>query len=361
MWLCLALVAMSEAAQAPLSLMAIGDWGGQDDMEPTNAAEIAAAAGMSAKAKELGAKGVLLLGDNFYLHGVDTSSSTRFNQTFESVYRADMFENGKTPFFVVAGNHDHRGNVQAQIDYTANSSRWRFPSLYYSLPFRFVSSSGVERAVEILMIDTVTLAGLSDDDCPGCELPGPPSVEAAEAQWAWLEERLNASNADFLWVGGHYPIYSAGQDGTTPLLVKRLLPLLSRHGAHYIGGHDHMFEHIVAEGVNMFVTGPGRWCCYPAPKRHTVPDGAIRYMITGKGGLGPSVGAKPATEMLSGFSSMQFDDHVTCTLYKEDGTPLYVAPPIAPRSARAHADHRSAPRPAVAMRVGTSDTSRVFE
>ena len=69
------------------------------------------------------------------------------------------------------------------------------------------------------------------------------------------------------------------------------------------------------------------------------------YMITGKGSLGPSVGTKPATEMLSGFSSMQFDDDITCTLYKEDGTPLYVAPPIAPRSVMASGSHRSERRP----------------
>ena len=337
------------AQQAPLSLMAIGDWGGDNDQQPANAAEIAAAKGMSAKATELAASAVLLLGDNFYLHGVSSSSSSRFNQTFENVYSPDMF--GKLPFYVVAGNHDHRGSVQAQIDYSARSARWNFPSLYYSLPFEFTSSSGVARKLELLMIDTVVLTGISDDECVGCELPGPPSVEAAEAQWAWLEGRLNASTADFLWVGGHYPIYSAGQDGTTALLVKRLLPLLQAHGAHYIGGHDHMFEHIVADGVNMVVTGPGRECCYPAKKLHTVPDGAIQYMITGRGGQGPSVGTKPATEMLSGFSSLQFDDHATCTLYKEDGTALYATPPIAARSAVPGSGHEASPSPTVEAAV----------
>ena len=322
---------LAGAMAAPFSLMAIGDWGGERDLIPSNAAEKAAAAGMSIKSKQLGAQGVLLLGDNFYLEGVQSNESKRFQETFEDVYQPQMFNNGTLPFYVVAGNHDHRGNVQAQIEYHG-SGRWHFPELYYSLPFSFTSSTGVARTVEILMIDTCSLAGVSDDDCQGCELPGPPSLEEAEAQWSWIEERLNTSTADFLWVGGHYPIYSAGQDGTTPVLVDRLLPLLKAHNAHYIGGHDHMHEHIVSEGVNMIVTGPGRECCYVPRKLHTVPKGAIKYMVTGRHGQGPGVGPKPTSDMLSGFSSLEFDDAVLMTLYKEDGTELYQAPPIAARS-----------------------------
>lgn len=318
------------AGPSPLALMAVGDWGGDSDAVPATAAERAAAAGMSRVATDLNANAVLLLGDNFYTHGVLTNESTRFHETFEAIYRTDMFD---IPFYVIAGNHDHRGSVSAQMDYLG-SARWRFPSLWYSLPFNFTSTSGALRTVEMLMIDTPTLAGISDDVCDGCELLGPPDESVAESQWDWIETRLNASTADFLWVAGHYPIYSAGKDGTTPLLVRRLLPMLRAAGAHYISGHDHMHEHLLSDGVHMVVTGPGKECCYPASKWHTVPAGALRFMVSGEKARGPGVGPRPRADMSSGFSSLEFDDAVQLTMYAEDGTALYAPAPIAPRASR---------------------------
>jgi tartrate-resistant acid phosphatase type 5 len=311
-------------AAAPLSLVAIGDWGGESDANPTTAAQIAAAGGMSKISKKIEAEGILLLGDNFYSRGVETNTSTRFNTTFEQVYPEESFSN--LPFYVLAGNHDHKGNVEAQIDYHDMSDRWHFPKLYYKLCFNFTSTSGVQRTVDIIMIDTVTLIGecLNETDFPGCPLfLRPEKVNAANMQWIWLETQLTQSTADFLWVAGHYPIYSAGSDGTTPLLVTKLLPMLKTHNAHYISGHDHMHEHIISENVHMFVTGPGRMCCYDPVNIDTVPKNDIKFMVSGTNGTGANIGPKPKTPMLSGFSSMEFDDDVTIKMYKEDGTVIW--------------------------------------
>lgn len=47
---------------------------------------------------------LVVLGDNFYKHGVDASSaSVRFSDTFESVYTAPSLQ---VPWYVIAGNHD---------------------------------------------------------------------------------------------------------------------------------------------------------------------------------------------------------------------------------------------------------------
>ena len=283
---------------------------------------------MAKVSDEIGAQGVLLLGDNVYSRGVETNTSKRFQETFEEVYPVEAFKS--LPFFVIAGNHDHAGNVQAQIDYHG-SPRWHFPELYYTLPFQFTSSTGVARTVDLIMIDTVDLCGLCEEEYVGCPLVG---AAEDDVQWQWLEKELEASTADFLWVGGHYPIYSAGGDGTTPLLVQKLLPLLKKHGAHYISGHDHMHEHLLSEGVNMVVTGPGRMCCYNTTNFHTVPAGAIKYMVEGPNGHGPKSNLPKNTTMISGFSSLQFDDVVTMTLYKESGEALYRAPPIPPRGGK---------------------------
>mmetsp|Transcript_77776 Transcript_77776/g.137165 ORF Transcript_77776/g.137165 Transcript_77776/m.137165 type:complete len:346 (-) Transcript_77776:44-1081(-) len=315
---------------AGLTLLALGDWGGKSDGHPTTKAQISTARGMSSVTEDLNARGVLLLGDNFYEAGVQSCTSKRFQETFEEVYSEDLFKG--LPFYVIAGNHDHDGNVSAQVDYKDELGRWHFPSLYYNLNFTFQASKA--RTAQLVMIDTVSLAGLSSDDCLGCELPGPKHLGSAESQWSWIEDQLKSSTADFLFVAGHYPIYSAGNDGTTTILVQRLLPLLKQYGAHYVSGHDHMVEHIVSDGVNMFVVGMGRECCYDDGNKHTVPDGAMQYMITGKGGKGKGgVGPQPASDVEGGFATLQFDDVVTITFYDQDGGKLYSAPPLTPRSA----------------------------
>lgn len=323
-----------QASAAGLSLLAVGDWGGSSDTHPTTSAQISAASGMSKIADAISAQGILLLGDNFYTHGVHTCTSKRFQETFEDVYKVSEFKN--LPFHVVAGNHDYgdgspgHWNVTAQVDYKDAEGRWLFPSLWYNLPFSFTSTSGKTRTVQIVMIDTVNLAGI---DSKELRSSGPSDVDGAEKQWAWIEQELKASTADFLWVAGHYPIYSAGDDGTVEILAKRLLPLLKQYGAHYIDGHDHMLQHISYEGVEMYVTGMGKECCYGTSNIHTVPKGAIKYMIEGNGGQGSkNVGPKPSSPVKSGFASVTFDDTVVIKYYNQDGDVLYTAPDVAPRS-----------------------------
>jgi len=286
--------------------------------------------------KDMNADSILLLGDNFYDQGVSSVNSKRFKQTFEDVYTKDMF--GSLPFHVVAGNHDHYGNAQAQVDYAKSSDRWNFPSLWYNLPFSWKTDSGESRTLDIVMLDTVNLAGLSSDECLGCELPEPTNLTSTASQWTWIENQLAASTADYLWVAGHYPIYSAGSDGTTTKLVKQLLPLLKKHGAHYISGHDHMAEHIVHSGVNMFVNGMGAECCYGHGDWDSVPSGAMKFMISGSNGKGKFVtpdGKRPPKSK-GGFTSLEFgDSHVTVTYHKEDGVKLY-STSVASRSQKAY-------------------------
>ena len=100
----------------------MGDWGGASDTQPTTDSEIANGKGMQAVSDHLGLKPrfVMAVGDNFYGVGIQGSEySSRFQTTFEDVFTEEALE---CPWYVIAGNHDHKGNVTAQIDYTNDST-----------------------------------------------------------------------------------------------------------------------------------------------------------------------------------------------------------------------------------------------
>lgn len=83
-----------------------------------------------------------------------------------------------TPFYVIAGNHDWKGNVSAQIAYTKDSRRWNYPDWYYSENF-----IDEDVSLDPVMIDTVMVMGNTDDNDDKFEqAPGPADVARADRQ-----------------------------------------------------------------------------------------------------------------------------------------------------------------------------------
>jgi tartrate-resistant acid phosphatase type 5 len=210
----------------------------------------------------------LALGDNFYDTGVKNANDPRFGQTFEKVYSDEAFQK---KWYVVAGNHDHYGNVTGEVDYSKVSSRWIFPSLYYTIVVPVNDFT-----VQFVFIDTVVLAGLWDPDQP--QPRGPSDTVGAQTEWQWINSTLQASKADWLFVVGHYPVYSTGEHGSTKILVQMLEPMLERYKvAAFIGGHDHGMQHLSPKTVNYFVIGNGAKCQYQ--NQHTAPGSKFRYPL----------------------------------------------------------------------------------
>jgi len=155
------------------------------------------------------------------------------------------------------GNHDHLGNITAQLAYTEFSSKWTFPDLFYKIHYNFGMNGGKKTTIDILMIDTIVLCG-NTVDIQGDKIwdwwlfskklnpTGPPEkyVELAKQQWQWIEKNLRESTADYLFVTGHYPIYSTCEHGNFVCLEK-LDHLLRKYNANaYFSGHDHNLQHI---------------------------------------------------------------------------------------------------------------------
>ncbi|KAJ8604122.1 hypothetical protein CTAYLR_001798 [Chrysophaeum taylorii] len=269
MQLALCVLGGAVSAAAEYTFLAVGDWGND------NSGQYADAKGMETVAEEINAAFVLLLGDNFYADGIQgTDKSSRFETTFEDVYNGTALE--AIDYYVIAGNHDWKGN-------------WMQP-------------------------------------------PGARDAGLALEQWEWLSATLNASTADYLWVGGHYPVWSACSHGPTFELVETLRPQLEAVGAHYMSGHDHCLGHIDdGTGVQYIVAGNGMECCYDPTNADKNPDESIKFFAAGPGGS--TYEPMPFT-LKSGFASFHVtSDNMRVDLHAHNGTVLYSTPNITPRSA----------------------------
>jgi len=292
----------------------MGDWGGQPDSPYTTVGELAIAKSMGPLSEKLKCKFTLALGDNFYDHGVTSSTMSRFNATFENVFKSSSLQ---TPFYLVAGNHDHIGDVMLQVQYTKFHPRWNFPSLYYTFT---ETIPGTTSTIQFVMIDTVVLAGNSESTEFNTYPIEPESKFAAQSQWEWIENTLVDSTADYLIVAGHYPVWSIAEHGPTPLLVKRLKPLLEHTKVTaYLCGHDHNEQFIAdSSGVDYHVIGAAHVTDPSTSHLNAVPKGSLKWhWSAGK----------------AGFASVSVDtEKLVITHHDQDGAVIYTAPPHAPRT-----------------------------
>ena len=144
---------------------------------------------------------------------------------------------------------------------------------YHSKSF---TSSGSAVKVDVILLDTIDLCDMNQaasEEEPGYFDPLPLRTrgDAADngAQWSWLEQQMAASTADYLIVGGHFPVYSVCDHGPNPTLIEHLRPLLIQYGAHYLSGHDHCMIHMQepGEAVNYVLSGIGDTCCYESSNK----------------------------------------------------------------------------------------------
>lgn len=227
-----------------LHVLVIGDWGrqGQEGQR-----EVAAALGRAAR--QLDPEFIISTGDNFYPNGVASVDDPNWQQSFEQVYTAHPLW---IDWYVVLGNHDYRGNPQAEIDYSSRSRRWRMPSRYYTVS----KPVGDSARADFFFLDTSPFIEDYRKE-PGKYAVGD---QDPAVQLAWLERSLAASTAQWKVVVGHHHIYSGGKRSTLPELERALVPLMARYGVQaYVNGHEHDLQVIRPAGspVTYFVSGAG--------------------------------------------------------------------------------------------------------
>ncbi len=233
------------AAEKPLPFILVGDWGRQGHDE-----QIAVGKQMGLTAEQIGSQFTVSVGDNFYENGVTGLDDPQWVSSFEQIYTAPSLQ---TPWKVILGNHDYRGNVQAQLDYSQKSHRWQLPARYYVDTQTLPDGS----KADFFYVDTSPFIqkyiGTKTDI----------SGQDTDTQLKWLDNALAASTSPWKIVIGHHPIYTSvegsdGQDHDQPELVARLNPVLKKHDVKiYICGHDHCLQAVRVDGISYVVTGAG--------------------------------------------------------------------------------------------------------
>ena len=164
----------SEPDAEGLNFLAVGDWGSP------GVAPVARA--MGEWAAEMAPRAVISTGDNFYPSGVKGVDDPQWKTSFEDVFSAPGLQ---CPWHAVLGNHDHWGNIEAQIAYTATSRRWRMPARYFSWSELLPDGA----LVDFFFIDTDPVY----EGTHGFKTTFIPLEDFVVEQFAWLERELAAS------------------------------------------------------------------------------------------------------------------------------------------------------------------------
>ncbi|KAL7545207.1 hypothetical protein ACHAWF_008560 [Thalassiosira exigua] len=322
-----------------LRFLAFGDWGGQEQYPYYTEEQWMTAQGMARVAgKDFGdnhspaASFVLSLGDNFYWNGFQDGVDVemRFQETFEKVYHHPELD---VPWYIIAGNHDYCGDITKQLEFSSRpDSRWNFPDYNHRVVKKFSPNDGDPPVkLEIIMIDTIILAG---NACFQAESefsaeffqppPGPASDEASMRQASmtmdWVRDALEESDADYLLVAGHYPIYSACRTGGTQYLIDNLDPMLKQYGATaYLSGHEHCQFHFARDEMNYFLSGTGHDCCYSAKTSNLPSGGDLKYLLADE-----TTDYSGSSGVRGGFLSFDVTrDEMVVMVHRENGDVLH--------------------------------------
>lgn len=224
----------------------VGDWGRNGHFAQRQVAKW-----MDIASYQFSAEAIISTGDNFYDNGVASVNDPYWKTSFEDIYHGPHLF---IDWYAVLGNHDYRGNWQAQIDYSKVSRRWNMPAQYFDQ--RIVTNDGAK--LHLVYIDTSPL----NPDYQGEAKYLATQQQNPQAQLDWLNTTLaDNSDADWTVVIGHHPLYSSGKRYGKNAAIRQVIePILEKYQVDiYFAGHEHDLQHNQPRGKSVahFVSGGG--------------------------------------------------------------------------------------------------------
>lgn len=231
------------------SFIVMGDWGRNGDyyQQPV-------AAQMSKAAATLDAEFIIAVGDNFYPSGVQSVQDPQWKYSFEDIYRSYPLNR---EWYVALGNHDYKGNIQAQIDYSAISRRWVMPAPYYSRKIKLDDGN------ELLLVVMDTNPFIDSYYEKEGQFKTQLAQQDTAAQRKWLARTLSDTASSIKWrvVVGHHPLYSGGKrkvNKDTQGFAGKFAAFFDRYKVDaYLCGHEHDLQVIKQKGAytTQFLSG----------------------------------------------------------------------------------------------------------
>ncbi|XP_041013969.1 purple acid phosphatase 3-like isoform X2 [Juglans microcarpa x Juglans regia] len=229
-----------------LSFLVVGDWGRRGLY---NQSQVALQMGVVAE--KLDIDFVISTGDNFYEDGLKGVLDPEFHESFINIYDSPSLQK---QWYTVLGNHDYRGDVEAQLSPILREMdpRWLcMRSFIVSTEF-----------TEFFLVDTTPFVDeyFTHPKNHTYDWKGVlPREDYLSNLLKDLDSALRDSSAKWKIVVGHHTIKSAGHHGVTKELEEHLLPILLANNVDmYMNGHDHCLEHITsAENQTQFLTSGG--------------------------------------------------------------------------------------------------------
>ena len=145
------------------SIHILGDWGRRGQFSQRNVATMMASVPHGA---------VISVGDNFYPDGIQTSEDKQIRESWTDIYIPTK------PWFVALGNHDHHGNVSAQMN--IEHEYWNMPAAVYDFTIGEHT---------FIVADSTTIDG---------------------NQFKHIDILLNKVTTPYKWIVAHNPIVTAG-------------------------------------------------------------------------------------------------------------------------------------------------------
>ena len=171
---------------------------------------------------------IVLLGDNFYPHGVLNTNDEKwgvFNKIFNKI---------KNPIYSLLGNHDYLTNPRCQI----NNSNWIMDNYYYKKEYE---------NVDLYFIDTVPFDTIYWATKEKIEHIHQDNIEnIRKQQLEWLNSELSKNRSKKKIVFGHYPIITNGVYKYTLFpFYNYIIDIFKRNNVNiYISGHEHNVQYI---------------------------------------------------------------------------------------------------------------------
>ncbi len=221
----------------------IGDWGRNGQYRQKELADR-----MNEVAEHIEPEFIISTGDNFYPNGVASVDDPYWQSSYENVYSGALLF---CPWNVVLGNHDYRGNAQAEIDYTHVSRRWNMPARYY---YQDIEEDGL--SMRFIYLDT---SPFEDEYYSEAKYKSVWEQDST-AQLQWMHKVMAVDTMDWKVVVGHHPLYSGGKRaGEANAVKEHLEKVLHQYNIDlYLAGHEHDMQYIKPDGpTHHIISGAG--------------------------------------------------------------------------------------------------------